>query len=494
MDSVGRMAAWPIMELLFQIWHYVAMGLALLITLLASGHALLYKRDPRAAVLWLAWIWLVPVVGAILYLGIGINRIRHRAQTLRGRMERCQSPSSIPPVSEGQMAEFLSPDVAHLRTLVRVVNAVATRSLLPGNRIEPLVNGDAAYPAMLAAIDAATTSVSLCTYIFDHGRAGDAFVVALARAVRRGVQVRVLIDDTGARYSWPTVVPKLCEAGVRVARFLPTFAPSRFMSMNLRNHRKVLVVDGRVGFTGGMNIRDGNQVSQQPRRPVQDIQFRLEGPVVAQLQEVFAEDWLFTTQELLRGDRWFPRLELRGRVIARGISDGPDADFEKLRGVLLGALACAKHSVRIVTPYFLPDQALIAALNLAALRGVKVEIILPSESNLPFVHWAIFASLWQVLKQGCQVWLTPPPFDHSKLMLVDGSWSLIGSANWDPRSLRLNFEFNLECYGPEFAEGIEALINRKVEHARQITLAQVDGRSLPVRLRDGVARLFMPYL
>ena len=483
------------MELLLQIWHYVAAGLTLLITLLASGHALLHKRDSRAAVLWLAWIWLAPVLGAILYLTFGINRIRHRALALRGGMARYESPpSSVPPVSEAQMAEFLPPDVGHLNKLVHVVNGVATRRLLPGNRIEPLVNGDAAYPAMLAAIDAAKSSISFCTYIFDSGRTGQTFVEALGRAVRRGVEVRVLIDDTGARYSWPTIVPALRQAEVRTARFLPTFAPSRFMSINLRNHRKILVVDGRVGFTGGMNIRGGNETSRQPRRPVRDIHFQIEGPVVAQLQEVFAEDWLFTTREALRGEAWFPPLEPRGTVVARGISDGPDADFEKLRWAILAALSCAKYSVRIVTPYFLPDQAVISALNLVAMRGVKVEIILPRKNNLPFVQWATMATLWQMLKQGCRVWLTPPPFDHSKLMLVDGHWALIGSANWDPRSLRLNFEFNVECYGREFAEVVEELIEAKMRPAREITLADVDGRALPVKLRDGLARLFTPYL
>jgi len=266
------------------------------------------------------------------------------------------------------------------------------------------------------------------------------------------------------------------------------------MSMNMRTHRKILVADGRVGFTGGMNIRVAHCLQRQPPNPVQDIHFRVRGPVVTQLQEVFADDWLFTTGEALRGDSWFPETESAGQVLARGVTDGPDENFEKLLWTLLGALSIARHSVRIVTPYFLPDPAVVSVLNLAAMRGVQVDIILPSRINLPFVLSASRAMWWQVLQHGCRMWLTPPPFDHSKLMLVDGCWVLLGSANWDARSLRLNFEFNLECYDAELARRLDQWVETKRTGARRVTLEDVDGRSLPARLRDGTARLLTPYL
>jgi cardiolipin synthase len=265
-------------------------------------------------------------------------------------------------------------------------------------------------------------------------------------------------------------------------------------TINLRNHRKLLVVDGQTAFTGGMNIRHGNVLANHPKHAVQDLQFRVEGPVVTQLQEAFVNDWAFTTGEILDADIWFPELEERGEAIARVIVDGPDEDFEKFRWALLAALAEAQTSVKIVTPYFLPDTALVTALNLAALRGVRVDILLPTKSNLPFVDWASRAMWWQVLRRGCRLWLTPPPFDHSKLMIVDGHWVLLGSANWDARSLRLNFELNVECYGHDFASEMEAVIQRKLRGAREVTLAEVDARSLPAKLRDAIARLFSPYL
>jgi len=479
------------LDQLAKFWPQLVAVFSFLAALLASIHALLNKRDSRAAALWLGFIWLLPAVGPVLYIALGINRIRRHAQSLR--VGRGPSDASAPTIPE-DMGEPERLEAEHLRLLARVVNRVAERPLTAGNQIGVLVNGDRAYPAMLAAIEKATTSVSLCTYIFDNDRSGNQFAEALGRAVARGVQVRVLIDDAGARYSWPSIVGKLKRARVRVARFLPTLAPWRLTTVNLHNHRKVLVTDGRIGFTGGINIRAGNLLADHPRRPVQDLHFKVEGPVVTQLQEAFANDWEFATDETLAGDVWFPGLKECGNVVARAITDGPDADYDKARWTLLAALSCAQSSVQILTPYFLPDQALITALNLAALRGVQVDILLPAENNLPLVHWASRALWWQVLERGCRLWLMPPPFDHSKLMIVDHHWVFLGSANWDPRSLRLNFELNVECYGRDFAGEMEKVMQDKSRGARPVTLEEVDARSVPVKLRDGVARLFTPYL
>jgi cardiolipin synthase len=181
-------------------------------------------------------------------------------------------------------------------------------------------------------------------------------------------------------------------------------------------------------------------------------------------------------------------------VAARGLPDGPDEDADPARFTRLGVLACARESVRIVTPYFLPDAALITALAVAAMRGVRVEIALPETNNLALVRWAATAQLWQVLERGCRVYYTPGPFDHTKLVLVDGVWALIGSSNWDPRSLRLNFEFDVECYDAALVDRLDRLVEMKLARAHQVTLADVNGRSLPIKLRDGVARLAAPYL
>jgi cardiolipin synthase len=463
------------------------------IDLWAAGHAVLHKRETRAAVAWVGFIWVLPVVGAVLYTLLGINRIQRRARSLRG------PPTPAPLLDSTALCPALplkELDQAGpaLAGLARLVGLLTRRPLLAGNRVEPLVDGDEAFPAMLGAIRGASRSVSLSTYIFDNDRAGRRFLEALAGALSRGVQVRVLVDDVGARYSWPSIIRPLRRAGIPTGRFLPRLVPWSFRYANLRDHRKILVVDGRIGFTGGMNIREGDWLKLQPDHPIRDLQFRVEGPVVTHLQEVFADDWAFCTGEVLQGEDWFSPLRPAGRTLARGIADGPDEDFETLRLALLGALACAQSSVRIATPYFLPDAALITALNVAALRGVEVDIVLPERSNLRLVQWASAAQLWQVLEHGCRVWLTPPPFDHTKILVVDGAWSLVGSANWDPRSLRLNFEFDLECYDSELASALDALLAARIRSARPVNLGDVDGRSLPVKLRDGLARLLSPYL
>jgi cardiolipin synthase len=317
---------------------------------------------------------------------------------------------------------------------------------------------------------------------------------ALAAAVERGVQVRVLIDDAGSRYSWKSAARELRKRGVKVARFLPTFAPGRLFVMNLRNHRKLLVVDGKHGFTGGMNIRHGNLLEEDPKHPIRDIHFRVEGPIVAQLQEVFAEDWCFTTAESLSGEEWFPKRRSAGKLVARGISDGPDADHDKLHLAILGAIAAARDTVHIMTPYFLPETTLITALNLAAMRGVDVEIIVPERNNIRTVGWACDAILPQVLERGVSVWKSPPPFDHSKLFIIDSRYTLIGSTNLDPRSLALNFEFNIECYSEGLAEQLDAVFCERRNGAREVKLAEIKALPLLLRLRNGVARLLAPFL
>jgi cardiolipin synthase A/B len=471
------------------LWTATVATLSVALAVLASGHAVLHKRDVRAALGWVGFIWLAPVLGAAAYLLFGVNRIRRRALALRpGELRARVGPPESAPLPP------LPPEAAHLAGLIGVAEKVVRRPLVAGNAVTLLPGGAAAYPAMRAAIDAAERSVTFATYIFDPGEAGDALAGALAAAVRRGVNVRVLVDALGARYRWPAAHRRLARLGVPAALFLPRLTPPWLPFVNLRNHRKILVADGRVGFTGGMNVRDDFLRGPRGGPPYEDLHARIEGPVVAQLQSAFAEDWYFTTGETLEGNAYFPPLGAAGAVVARSVPDGPDEDFESIRWLLLAALAVARRRVRIVTPYFLPDAGLVTALDVAAMRGVEVDVVIPERGNLPLVQWAQTAQLWQVISRGCRVWSSPPPFDHTKLMVVDGVWTLLGSANWDPRSLRLNFELDVECYDPELAARVEALAEARIARARPVTLADVDARSLPVKLRDGVARLLAPYL
>ena len=308
------------------------------------------------------------------------------------------------------------------------------------------------------------------------------------------METRVLIDDVDARFSRSSAVKPLRAAGVNVAVFNPPLIPARLHALNLRNHRKILVVDGGEGYTGGLNVDCRYWRPEAPEQAFRDLHFRLRGPVVAHLMEVFADDWQFTTEEPLRGLKWFPRLAEQGAVLARGIEAGPDESFERVRWAMIGGINAAQRSVRILTPYFLPDQSIITALDAAAMRGVEVDILIPETSDLPHVQWATFGQLWQVVQSGCRIWAKPGAFDHSKLMLVDGAWTLLGSANWDARSLRLNFEFNVECYSVELGAHLEGLVQARIAAARRLTLAQLNERGFAIKLRDNLARLFAPFL
>ena len=446
-------------------------------------HVLLNKRDVGATVSWIGLAWLSPVVGSALYWLIGINRVRRRALRLVRPSIRTEVAAPGAPLPD---------QLRHLATLEIAGWRITRRRAEPGNRIDILRDGDGAYPRMIAAIAAAERSVALSTYIFRDDVAGEAFVSALADAQRRGVEVRVLIDGFGCGYLGSPAYRRLRALGVPAARFLHSEKPWRMPFLNMRTHKKILVADGRIAFAGGLNIGAENLLAGRPRHPVRDSHFELGGPIVGQLVEAFCEDWLFTTGETLAGAAWYPEPTPAGDAIARVITSGPDQDLEKLEFILLGAIAGARRSIRVATPYFLPDERLLSALALAAFRGVEVDIALPSPSNHRLLDWAARAQMRPLLEAGCRVWHQPPPFDHSKLMVVDGAWCLIGSANWDMRSLRLNFELNLEIYCADFGARLERAIDPKL--GGQITLAELDGRNFPIQLRDAAVRLLLPYL
>ena len=457
-------------------------------------HIILKKRNTRSAVGWLGLVWFAPVLGVCLYWLFGVNRIKRRARLRFAGKQPVPLPETGSTVSPGFIAERFGEHRTGLTDLSRLTTEISRQPILQGNRIEPLPGGGQAFDRMLSAIAGARHSIALATYIFDNDHWGKKFRAALAEAKNRGVEVRVLIDGVGANYTFPPITWGLRRDGVPVACFMQTVLPWRFRYVNLRNHRKILVVDGETGFTGGMNIRSGNVIEDNPAEPIQDVHFLIRGPVVAELQQTFVEDWTFTTGERLTGPEWFPELSHHGMGAARGIADGPDEDFDKLRFVIMGALASARSSIQVMTPYFLPDEVLLTSLRVAALRGVDVRIFLPGTSNLRMVKWASDAGLEELIDSGCRISLTPPPFDHSKLMVVDSAWVLLGSANWDPRSLALNFEFNLECYDTHLARAVEEIIARKVERAEELTLRQLQSISLPVRMRNNFFRLFAPYL
>jgi cardiolipin synthase len=281
---------------------------------------------------------------------------------------------------------------------------------------------------------------------------------------------------------------------VVAARFLHTWLPWRMPFLNMRNHRKLLVADGNLAFLGGINIGAENCAQPSGRHRIRDVHFRVLGPAVGAVMDAFARDWAFTTDEKLDDDLWCPRLEPQGQMFARGLRSGPDADIYKLEFLLGAALTLARKRIRIVTPYFLPDARLQFAIHQAGLRGVAVEIVVPECSDQRVMDWAMRGHLRFFRHVPARIIATPPPFDHTKLCTMDEEWSLIGSSNWDTRSFRLNFEFDLEVIDRAFTARLDALLDDAIARGRVLTPAMLAAEPLWKRLRNAAARLLMPYL
>ena len=456
----------------------------------AASHAVVFKRDPRSATIWVLAVLLVPVGGAVAYVLFGINRVNRKAQNVRLALD------ADTPACDSGPASHLVPQ--GLERLDRLAQAVSKQDLISGNSCVPLDGGREAYPRMLRAIDDARHSIALASYIFENKGIGTLFVNALIDAQKRGIDVRVLIDDVYVRMSLSDAFGPLRKAGVEVALFNPPIIPARLHSINLRNHRKLLIVDGNVGFAGGMNIHSSYWRPKAPEAAMRDLHFELRGPILDHMQRTFARDWRDSSEVPLNDEFWGKPYVGTDRnqngVLARGIESGPDETLDRMRWIFIGAINAAQSRICIRTPYFLPDQAMIAAISTAALAGVMVEIIVPEKSDHRIVQWASKAHYWQILEHGAQIFERPGPFDHSKLMIIDGVWVCLGSANWDARSLRLNFEFNVEIYDEVLAKKLEAGFDRVLEEARQIDADQIAKLPMIIRVRNGIARLFSPML
>jgi cardiolipin synthase len=442
-------------------------------------HALLRKRNPTSAAAWIGLAWFAPWIGVPLYLALGINRVERRARRLKrhpGKTEDGSSPLIVEP--------------PHLAPLDVAMTRITGRPCLPGATVEILEGGDAAYPRMLAAIEGAKVSVALTSYIFQADHIGQRFIKALSDAHGRGVDVRVLIDGVGGGALRAHAWRMLRATGTPAQRFLHTTLPWRTPLLNLRSHRKLLIADGAEAFVGGLNIGDENLSAHGLK--VRDVHFRVTGPVVAQAMTAFAADWRFAADEDLSGPKWFPELASEGESLARVVTSGPDHELERIKAVLMSAIGAATRQIRIQTPYFIPDELMSAALRLAAMRGIDVMIVIPARSDWFPLEWAMTDGLVPLLASGCRIHRSPPPFDHSKLMTVDGIWCLVGSSNWDQRSLRLNFELDLEVRDTVLAEALDRRIEAAAGSA--VTLRGLAARRLWVRLRDAAARLAAPYL
>src|SRR6056297_1855137 len=476
------------------ILHGFLLTLNILLALTTAGHALLHKRTPSSALGWIAVCLFFPFAGAFLYFLFGINRVETRAKKLEDK----RSAVSI----EGEGYREATSDVSIMASqldlprsyaqIARISDKVTRLPLVDGNRVDLLPGGETAYPEMIESIEQAESYVFMTTYIFETNKTGRQFIAALGRAAKRGLDVRVLIDGVGEYYYFPRASTLLKKQGVAVARFIPPRILPPNIHINLRNHRKILIADGQTAFTGGMNIGDRHLTDRITNRArVIDMHFRLKGPVVMQIEQSFMEDWTFCTGEMAtpRPNKPAPC----GPAICRAITDGPNEEINKLATIILGAISSSREQVLIMTPYFLPSLEMISALQSAALRGIDVKIVLPAQNNLPFIHWASNNMLRDLIYWGVKVYYQPPPFAHTKLFVIDQQYAQIGSANLDPRSLRLNFELCVEIYEQHAAQTIAGYIEHRIKHLQPQAFSEIEQRPLIIKIRDALMWLFSPY-
>jgi cardiolipin synthase len=477
------------LELIYSHWVSIIVVLHISLSLVTALHVLLFKENERTSLAWIGLVVFSPMMGSLFYWLFGINRIKRFAKKKHPRSKKQDFLQQQKPYKFHHIPKSWHPAITAGYNIHPV-------DYVEDNQVEPLINGDMAYPAMIESIHQAKQYIVLSSYIFDNDSLGRKFVKALTEAHQRGVMVNVLLDGIGIGYNWRKLARALRKQGVKTSRFLPAISFTSIRFINLRNHRKILCVDGEIAYIGGMNVSKSNIV-KLARHPIDDIHFKVRGPVIDQISQVFKEDWFFATGEKIQ----FPAYQAntaeqknKNPVVARVVQDGPDEDHNKIRWTLINALVCAKTSVKIMTPYFVPDQTLMTSLHAAALRGVSIEIIVPQHSDIPFMSWVMEANFSRITEHGIKLYQNTRPFDHSKIVIIDDVWSFIGSSNWDARSLELNFEINLECFDSELNETLTAFFASKKQSALPISDTHISGLPTYKKIRNNLFRLFSPYL
>ena len=377
---------------------------------------------------------------------------------------------------------------------VRAMGALLGPPLAPGNRAQTLLNGDQIFPAMLEAIGSARHSITFETYIYWSGTVGKRFADALSEKAKSGVHVHILVDWVGSQKMDDTLLKEMRDAGVEIYRYHPL----RWYSLNRlnnRTHRKLLVVDGRVGFTGGVGIADEWDGHAQDVNHWRDTHFRVEGPVVAQMQAAFADNWMKVSGAVLHGDDYFPRIDPDGPHLAQVFKSSEEGGSESMHLMYLMSVAAAEQSIDLSMAYFVPDELALEALVDALKRGVKVRIVMPGKNtDAGLVRRASRAKWGPILAAGAQVYEYEPTMYHCKVLVVDRTWTSVGSTNFDERSFRLNDEANLNIYDRDFAQRQVADFEADLKRARRITYDEWLERPLWEKAYEHVAAVLGPQL
>lgn len=451
------------------------------------------RRDAAATFAWIFGLILLPYVGALLYFllagKVERRRIRRRdravarlgqhqvdmARHLRRHRER--SLQDVNPAQQG---------------IMRLAEELGAGHPTVGNRVRVLDTGRQTFEAIESAIRNAKSHIHLEYYIFRPDETGRHLLSLLEKKARDGVEVRLLYDSVGSSFLKRRHLKKLLSAGGRAEPFLPLFSWRRPFSVNFRTHRKIIVVDDHIGFVGGRNVGNEYRSDRAEYGEWRDIHMKLEGPSVYRLQEVFAEDWIFASGEDLSAlEHCFTPFERPGRARVQVMDSGPDGQPEIIHRILFEAIVSARRSVDIITPYFVPDAAIVMALQNAAYRAVRVRLLVPGRTDSRITGWAARSYYPEILKAGVEVYSFSPGMHHAKVVVVDDRWSYVGTANMDIRSFRLNFEVGVALYEPDIARRIISFLERDIKRSERL-LPLEPGRI--EALANGVGRALSPIL
>ncbi len=469
---------------------YVLMVVSIIVTIIRE------KRDPVKSLAWIAAIALVPVLGLAVYVLFGRN---WRKRKMFSRKEILDE-KWVETVYEQQFSRLsdpglvATPEIENHRGTIRLMLGNSRALLSVHNRVKVLQNGKATFASLYEALKGAARSIHLEYYIFENDRIGRQVEKILAKKAREGVEVRLIYDGVGTLWTEGSIFRRLRRAGVQVECFMPVVFPWLTSRVNYRNHRKIAVIDGKVAYTGGINIAERYLVGTRLGR-WRDIHLRIEGEAVRMLQSVFITDWHFVRPgERLSADAYLLDTDIEEICPVQIAVSGPDSDWAAIMQAFFSAIMKAREKIFISTPYFTPNAALLTALKVAALSGIDVRLLIPGRSDSKMAYWATRSYVQELLEAGIKVYMYRGGFNHSKLIIIDGEFSSVGSANMDTRSLEDNFELSALIYDRGVAAGLEAGFEADLRSSRRVTLTEWEKRSDWNGALESLARLLSPLL
>jgi len=457
-----------------------------LLAILLIPRILLERRHPGATVAWLLVIAVIPFLGVPLYFLIG-GRTIERIRQIKGNPVDIRKPGTHSVIAS------LSTGHAGICRLLQKTGAYPPEA---GNRVRIVADGVDAYGALMEMIDRAQVSIEIATFILGRDAVGAGVVGALSRKARQGVQVRLLLDALGCLRSRGKFVQPVREAGGRVGIFLPILPLRRRWSANLRNHRKMAIVDGSSAMLGGMNLADAYLGPQPKADRWKDVAILIDGAVAGDVRSIFWQDWVFSTREAMDALPPAPEVgaESQDGSIVQVVGGGPDMPLRPLYSGVLAALNQARQSIWVVTPYFVPDDPLAAALELSARMGCDVRLILPQHSNHPLVDLAGSSFLPDLLRAGVGIYHYTPGMLHAKMIAVDHQLAIIGSANMDIRSFQLNFEIATFLYDADDVAIVLDNMRLLMQKSRKLSAADMHAKGRGRRFAEDICRVFSPLL